>query len=144
MLTGSIPVTQTFVAHTTQFRNALDHDAIGSRSADLCPHAVENIRQFAHLGLPRGVVENGFSLRQGGGHHDILGAVHRDRVEVDLRALEARAKSLNGAVVQANFRTQSLQPLQVLIDRTHADRTTSGLRDTAAAEPRHQRSEDHE
>ena len=122
-------------------RDSLYMNRVGARAFDLRAHRDQERRELADLGLARGVLDDRLALGAGRGHHEVLGARHRDRVEHEPRAFELRGARADVAVVDRDRRAHRAQPHDVQIHGPRADRATARQRDVGMPEPAEQRPE---
>ena len=66
-------------------------DDVGAGAVDGSAHLVEDAAELLDLGLAGAVDQGGAALREGGGHHEVLGARHGRHVKNDLGAAKALA-----------------------------------------------------
>ena len=78
------------VLSAVQAADATDADFVRARAFDLGAHLVEQIRKVLHLGLARRVFKDGNPLGKRGRHHEIFGAGHGNRVEIEVCARAGR------------------------------------------------------
>ena len=122
-----------------QALHTADHQAVGTRPLDLRPHGHQHLGQVHHLGLARGVLQNGLALGQTGRHHQVLGARHRHHVGHDASALQPCGTRHHEALLDLDLRAHRLQALDVLIDRPLANGTAPGQRHAGLTEARQER-----
>ena len=79
-------IRQHLVAGAAQVLDALDDDLVGAGAVDLGAHGDQEIGQIHHLRLARGVLDDGLPVGERRGHHQVLGAGHRDGIEHQARA----------------------------------------------------------
>jgi hypothetical protein len=120
---------------------AVDVDDVGAGAVDARAHLVEHAAELLDLGLARAVHEGGAALREGGGHHEVLGAGHRGDVEHDLGAAKATALGDDVAAAELDLGAHRLQALEVLVDRARSDLAAAWQRDLGAAVAGEQRAE---
>lgn len=105
--------------------HTFDHDLRRTRTRDLCAHLVETFGQIHDFGFARRVFNHGRTFGKCRGHHDVLGAGHRDHVGHDAATLQATGASLHVTMIDFDFRAHHLKRLNVLIDRSRADRAAT-------------------
>jgi hypothetical protein len=86
---GVDPVGHHRVLHRRQLRDPVHGDEPGAAAADLRAHLAEERDHVEDLGLLRGVVDDRGAWRQRRGHHQVLRAGVRRRVQVQVRAAQA-------------------------------------------------------
>ncbi len=122
-----------------------DVDDVRPGAVDLRAHLVENATEFLDLRLTRAVDERRAPAREGGRHHQVLGAGDGGDVEVDLAAAQAApaAGPLGQDVpaLEAYRAAHRLEALEMLVDGPRADRASAGERHPRAAEARDERPE---
>ena len=116
-------------------------DRVGARAFDLRAHRRQERGEVADLRLARGVLDDGLAVGAGRGHHEILGARHRDGVEHEPRAFELRRTRADVAVVDRDRRAHRAQPQDVQIHGPCADRAAARQRHVGMAESAEQRAE---
>ena len=122
--------------------DALDADGGSAGALDSRAHPDEQRRQVAHFRLARRVVEHGFPARQHGRHQQVLGARHRDPVEMNRPAAKAvRRGGFDVSVGLLDPRAQLLQALDVQVDRAGADGAATRQRHSGAARARQERAQ---
>ncbi|MCY1293436.1 hypothetical protein D9M70_426950 [compost metagenome] len=131
------------VARAVQTLDAVDGDGVGAGALDLRAHGDQAVGQVDHFRLARGVFQHAAALGQGGGHHDVLGAGHADRVEEEVRAAQAafRRLGLDVAAFHLDLRTHGLEAADVQVDRPRTDGAATGQRHLGLAEVRDHRTE---
>ena len=100
---------------------------------DLGPECVEKVGQIDYFRLFGGILDNGGSLGQNGGHHDIICPEYGGSVfaaHVHGGATEARGENLDIAAGDAHRGAKGFKAAQVKIDRAVADHATAGEGDT--------------
>ena len=125
-----------------QLGHALDLDPLGPGAVDPRAHGREQAGEVRDLRLARRVLEDRRALGERGGHHEVLGARHRHEVEDDPRPFEPRGAGLHVALREHDLGAESLQPLQVEVDRPHPDGAAAGHGDASPARAGEQRAED--
>jgi hypothetical protein len=108
---------------------------------DLRAHGYQALGQIDHFRLARGVLDDGFALRQAGGHHQVFGAGDGDHVGEQACALQASGPGIDVTVLDADLGAHRLQALDVLVDRPGADGAAAGQRHLGLAAAGHQRAE---
>ena len=86
--------------------DAADSDLVCSRAFDIGAHLVEQIREVLHFRFARSIFENRNPLGEGSRHHQILGAGHGNRVEVEVRPAQAVGPGIHVAVVETDGSAQ--------------------------------------
>ena len=76
--------------------DALHRDR-AARPLDLRAEPREKLGEIDDLRFPGCVLQHGFAVSKHGGHQQVFGARHRDRVENDVRTLEALRSRLDEA-----------------------------------------------
>ena len=61
----------------------VDGDDGGAGALDFRAEGDEEVREIHDLRLARGVLDDGSAVRQGSGHHEVLGAGYGDALHVD-------------------------------------------------------------
>ena len=96
--------------------------------------------QILNFRLTGRIDERRLSARQRRRHHQVFRGPHGDKREDYLGTDQAvRRPCLYIATVEINLRAKLLQSLEMKIDRSGADGTTTRLRDTRLAAPRQDR-----
>ena len=116
-------------------------NGVGARAFDLRAHPHQERGEVADLRFTRGVLDDGLALGVGRGHHEVLGARHRDGVEHDACTFELRGARADVAVVDRDRRAHRAQPQDMQIDGSGADRATARQRYVGMPEPAEQRAE---
>ena len=106
--------------------DALDCDSARAGAAYFGTHTIQKFGQVSHLWFARRILEDGFPVGQDSRHHEIFGACDGDGIEDDAGPHEAFCTSVNVAVFNGHACPHSLQPLNVKIDGSSADRAPSG------------------
>ena len=101
-----------------------DHVAAGTRNSRA--HGDQAIGEIDHLGLARRILDHGFTLRQAGRHHKVLGAGHGHHVGEQTRAFEPCGSSMHISLLDGDLGTHRGQALDVLIHRPSADGAAAG------------------
>jgi len=101
----------------------------------------EQVREVAHFGLARGVLDHGLALREHGGHQQVLRPGDGDHVGDDARALQALRARLDEAVLDVDLGAHRLQALDVLVHGARADRAAARQRHLRLAKARDERPE---
>ena len=113
-----------------QLVNAFNANLRRAMAGDLRPHFIEEIGTVHHFRFAGRADENGLSLGQRGGAHDVDGAEDRRALrpaEIHTAAFQAAAHFAdNVAVLSAELRAELLQTANVQIDRAIADGAPSG------------------
>jgi hypothetical protein len=124
-----------------QALDALDGDHLGSVAADARAHLDEAVREIDHLGLARGVLEQGLALGKAGGHHQVLGAGDRHRVHEDARALQPLRGRVDVARLDRDLRAHRREALDVQVHGALADGAAAGQRHPCLPEARRERAQ---
>ena len=121
---------------------ALNTDRRGPGSFNRGAHFAEQGGKVGDLRFAGGILNDGFTPCEGGGHHEVLGAGDGDAVKVDDGALESVGRvSADVAVLLADLSAELLEPGQVQVDRPRSDGAASRQRDARLAAAGNQRSE---
>ena len=121
--------------------HALDDDSGGPCPGNLRPHGDEAVGKIHHFRFAGGIFNDGFAVREDRGHHEVFRTRHRHHVGDDARALQARRRGVNVAVINLHLGPERSQPLDVLIHRTGADGASAGETHPRGAEARHEGAE---
>ena len=78
-----------FVFRSVQFGDAFYADDAGAGAGDFRAHFQEEVSEVDNFGFARGVLDDGFSVGEHGGHQDIFSAGDGDAIEDDARAFES-------------------------------------------------------
>src|SRR6516165_225641 len=95
-------------------------------------HFAKQNHQIGDLRFAGGIFEDGFAVGQGGGHENVLGAGDGDFFEIHTSAFQAgpgRA-SFDVSMSGVDFGSHFFERREMEVDRTGADRTAAGQRDT--------------
>ena len=87
---------------------------------------LQQMREVSNLRFTGSIVEYGLSVSQRRRHQQVLGTGDSDHVSDDARALEFLRAGMDITALDANICAHGLQSLDVLVDRTGADRATTG------------------
>ena len=109
--TGDDAVRKRPVARPAEALYALDGDAVRAAAAHLAAQRVDKILQIAYLRLAGGVMYGGPPPRQHCGHHHVFRGPDAGKVQIDVRAAQARALALDHAVRLAYLHAQRPQTL---------------------------------
>ncbi len=93
------------------------------------------------LRLTRGVLDHAPTASQDRGHQDVLGPGDGGHVERDVGAAKRLHLSVDVAALELELATESLEALEVLVDRPHTDRASAREGDMRLAAASEQRSE---
>ena len=104
-----------------EFAHATDTDNIGSCPFDIGPHAVEEIGHIHHMGLFRGIFQNGLPFRQGRRHHNIDRCAYGHHVQINMPADQVNGMGQHRPPLNLNLCPQCPKPFQVLVDGPAAD-----------------------
>lgn len=127
------------MARAVQALDPFDPDHVASRALDFRAHRFEALGEVDDLRFARGVLDDRRSVGERRGHHEIFGSGHGHEIGADSCAFQlARARD-HVALLDADRRAHRLQTLDVLIDRTQADRTPAGQRHARFTAARKQR-----
>ena len=124
-----------------QLFHALDDYLVGARALDLRTHRHEEFREIHDLWLARGVFDDGLTVGQRGGHHEILGAGDRDGFEIQARALQPVGPRADIAALDVDLRAHGLQSGDMNVHGPRTDGAAAGQRYVGLAETRQQRAE---
>jgi hypothetical protein len=121
--------------------HALDHDRVGARTFDPRPHRNEEVREIDDFRLACRILDHRFALGERRGHHQVLGAGDRDRLEHETRTLQALGARPDVTVLDMNIGAHGLQTRHVDVDRAGTDGAAARQRHVCVPKPRHQRPE---
>ena len=109
------------VLGAVHFADAADLDDVGSGSADVGAHGVQEVCQVDNVGLLGRILNDGQASRLDSGQHDIHGGTDRDNIHVDgVAGKGVRLGVDNGVLLHVDRGTEGLKALQVLVDGTDA------------------------
>ena len=108
--------------------DALDLDGVGARAGDVGTHGVQEVGQVHDVGLLGRVLDDGLTLDQAGGHHDVGSRAHTDHVQADALATQAilAGDHLHVLLGLGHVRAQQAEALDVLVDGTGREGTAAG------------------
>ena len=79
---------QNMVFGTMQLLYTFDGEKVGSDTADLCPHTVQQMTELLDIGFAGSVINGGGAFGQNGSHDDIGCTCHRGFVEKHIGAFQ--------------------------------------------------------
>ena len=108
--------------------HALDLDGVGTGAGDPGAHGVQEVGQVNDVGLLGRIFDDGLTIDQAGGQHDVGGGAHADHIQVDALSLQAVGAGLHGHILLGllHIGTQQAEALDVLIDGTGGEGTAAG------------------
>ncbi len=113
------------MAGPAQRLDALHDDRAAARTFDLRAHGAQEAGQVGDFGLARGILQHGLTVRERGRHQQVLGAGDGDRIEHNLRALEALGSCLDEALFDRDLGAHGLQTGNVQVDWPRTDRAAA-------------------
>ena len=140
---GFDPVGQDAVRRDRRMQSihALDPNSAAAMAFDARTHRDQQFGQVADFGLLGRVLEQGLTIGQRGGHHQVLSTGDRDHVGGDAGSAQASGLGQDVTVLDADLGTHRLQALDVLVDRPRADRAAPGQRYPRVSTAREQRAQ---
>src|SRR6056297_3280578 len=139
---GFNTVWQHVVMATMQALNTVDLDSGGTVAFDVRAHGDQALGKVNNLRLAGRVFQDGFSVCQGSGHHQVLGAGYGDGIQEDVGALQTTiGLGLDVAIFDLDLRTHHFQAVDVQVHRTTTDCTATWQGDFCFAEVSHQRTQ---
>ena len=121
--------------------DALYDDGVGAGAANLRAHGIEKVGKVDHFGLARRVLDDGLAFRECRSHQQVLRAGHGYGFENQPRPAQPRGTCTDVAILDQDVGAELLQPVDVNVHRTRADRAAAGQRHVGLAETRQQRTE---
>ena len=108
--------------------HALDLDGVGTGTGDAGTHGVQEVGQVHDVGLLGRVLDDGLTLNEAGGHHDVGSCAHTDHVQAD--ALTAQTifagDHFHILLGLGHVSAQQAEALDVLVDGTGREGTAAG------------------
>ena len=120
---------------------AVNHNGRRAVTLNLRAHRAQAVREIHHFRLTRGVFNHRAAFGEDCRHHDVFGSGDRHHIGHDLRPLQPAALQIHESVINLHVGSHLEERLNVLIDRTGADRAAAGERHPGRAEPRGERAE---
>ncbi|MPN16919.1 hypothetical protein SDC9_164267 [bioreactor metagenome] len=124
-----------------QTLDTTDADHVGPRPGNPRPHRHQAVRQVDNLRFSCSILDDRLAICQTGRHHEVLGTGHGHHVGKQPGTLETWHPGVDVAMLDRNLGPHRLQPLDVLINRPGADRTSPRQTDTRLATTCHQRAQ---
>ena len=109
-----------------QMGNTLDTDHIRTGTLDIGSHAVQEVRQIHHMRFLGRVLDNRGAFRHYRSHHDIDGSADTDHIHINMAAAQMLRLCLDQAMLDLHVRAQSTEALNMLVNGTAADITSTG------------------
>src|SRR5262249_52329155 len=125
-----------------QLVNALNPYGVRACALDFGAHLGQERRQIHDLRLARAVFHDGFTLGEGGGHHQVFCSSNGDLVKSNVPAVQALRAGLDIAVLLSDGSPELLETFDMQVNGTGADGAASRLGDPGATQARDQRSQD--
>jgi hypothetical protein len=122
-------VRQDRVLAAIQFGDPLNFEVMAADSMNLRAHLHEHVAQIDHFRLAGGALDTGCARCEDGGHDHVRGASDRRSVassKIQVVAPEAGSIDMDVSVADIDLATESLEALQVEIDRARPDHATAG------------------
>ena len=101
--------------------HAADLDHVCSRSADVGPHAVEEVGHVYDMGLFCHVLHDRKPVSHCRRHHHVDGGSYADHVKIQMGSPHMLGLGHDLAVLDIHVRAQCAKSLQMLVDRSASD-----------------------
>ena len=121
--------------------DTFDRNAVGAGATNARAHRVQCRCEIDNFRLTRSVLEDCFTLRQRGCHHQVFSSGHSHHVGHDACTSQSLRFGDDVPLLDTDRRAKRFEPLDVLIDRARTDRATTRQRHACAARARDQRAE---
>ena len=123
---------------------AADLDGVGAGTLDVSPHGIEEVGKVYDVRLLGGVVDDGDTVGQHGGHHNIHGGAHGNNIQIYIGARETAAPGggLNEAAFHRDLGPHGGEALDVLVDGADAEVTAAGHGNRGLAKAAQQRADE--
>src|SRR5690606_13302889 len=137
---GFDPVRQYVVVASVQALHAIDFNGCSTVAFDIGAHSDQTLGQIHHFRLAGRVFEDGFTLGQRSGHHQVFGTRYGDRIQENVGALQpAIGLGLDVAILHLDIGTHHFQTVDVQVYRAGTDGTATPQGDFGFAKMSYQR-----